>query len=47
MLVRPISASIDYNTATLTVGLTTVSPVSSVRDLDIYIDSDLVMYMYT
>jgi len=30
-------------TATLTVGSTTVSPVSSVRDLGIFVDSDLVM----
>jgi len=30
-------------TATLTVGSSTVSPVSSVRDLDIFVDSDLVM----
>ena len=30
--------------ATLTVGSTTVSPVSSVRDLGIFVDSDLVMH---
>ena len=30
-------------TATLTVGSSTVSPVSSVRDLGIFVDSDLVM----
>jgi len=31
------------NTATLTIGSTTIAPVPSVRDLGIFVDSDLMM----
>jgi len=33
-------------TATLTIGTTTVAPVSSARDLGIFVDSDLTMRTY-